>query len=112
IPAIPFPSFIGRAADASHAAAILGLQQIAQSSDFRTNLGLVEASGQPVSVMVSAFDGAGTKLLDFPLDLKAGEQRQFNSFLAQNKISLGDGRLEVKVTSGDGKITAYASVIE
>jgi hypothetical protein len=62
--------------------------------------------------MISAFDSKGTRLLDFPLDLKGGEQRQLNSFLAQNKISLSDGRLEVKVTAGDGKVTAYASVVD
>ncbi len=112
IPAIPFGSFVGRAVDASHAATVLGLQQIAQNDAYRTNVGVVEASGQPASVMISAFDASGNKLLDFPLDLKGGEQRQLNSFLAQNKISLSDGRLEVKVTSGDGKITAYASVVD
>jgi uncharacterized repeat protein (TIGR01451 family) len=112
IPAIPFGSFIGRALDANHAATVLGLQQIAQNDAYRTNVGVVEASGQPVTVLISAFDAKGNKLLDFPLELKGGEQRQLNSFLAQNKISLSDGRLEVKVASGDGKVTAYASVVD
>lgn len=112
IPALPFSGFVGRALDSAHAATVLGLQQIAQNNDFRTNLGVVEASGQPVSVLVSAFDSNGSKLLDFPLDLKGGQQVQLNSFLAQNKISLADGRFEVKVTSGEGKVTAYASVVD
>jgi uncharacterized repeat protein (TIGR01451 family) len=112
IPALPFSGFVGRALDTAHAATILGLQQIAQNDSFRTNVGVLEASGQPASVLISAFDGNGNKLLDFPLDLKGGEQRQLNSFLAQNKISLTDGRLEVKVTGGEGKITAYASVVD
>ncbi len=113
IPAVSFSSFIGKAIDASHAATVLGLQQIAQSSAYRTNVGVVEASGAPVSVMISAFDNAGNKLLDFPLDLQANQQVQLNSFLAQNKITnLADGRLEVSVVRGDGKITAYASVVD
>ncbi|HEY8183201.1 MAG TPA: hypothetical protein VII32_13255, partial [Thermoanaerobaculia bacterium] len=112
IPALPFSGFVGRALDNAHAATVLGLQQIAQNNDFRTNLGVVEASGQPVSVLVSAFDSNGSKLLDFPLDLKGGQQVQLNSFLAQNKISLADGRFEVKVTNGEGKVTAYASVVD
>jgi len=112
IPAVPFSNFIGRAIDSSHAAAILGMQQVAQSQSLRTNLGVLEASGQPATVLVTAFDSAGTKLLDFPLDLKANEQRQLNSFLAQNKIALSDGRLEVKVIAGEGKVTAYASVVD
>ncbi|PYQ48106.1 MAG: hypothetical protein DMF59_17060 [Acidobacteria bacterium] len=112
IPALPFSGFIGRAVDQAHAATVLGLQQIAQNADFRTNVGVLEASGQPASVLISVFDSKGGKLLDFPLDLKGGEQRQLNSFLAQNKISLNDGRIEVKVTSGEGKISTYASVVD
>jgi len=112
IPAIPFSNFVGRALDSSHAATILGLQQIAQSDSMRTNLGVMEASGKPVSVLVSVFDGVGKKLLDVPLSLAGGQHAQLNSFLAQNKISLPDGRIEVQVTGGEGKITTYASVID
>jgi hypothetical protein len=112
IPALPFSGFVGKALDNAHAATVLGLQQIAQNNDFRTNVGVLEASGQPVSVLVTAFDGNGNKLLDFPLDLRGGEQRQLNSFLSQNKITLDTGRIEVKVLSGDGKVAAYASVVD
>jgi uncharacterized repeat protein (TIGR01451 family) len=112
IPALPFSGFVGRALDSAHVATVLGLQQIAQNDFFRTNVGVVEAAGQPVSVLISVFDSSGAKLLDFPLDLKGSEQRQLNSFLAQNRISLSDGRVEVKVTSGEGKVTAYASVVD
>jgi uncharacterized repeat protein (TIGR01451 family) len=112
MPALPFSGFIGRALDQAHAATVLGLQQIAQNADFRSNIGILEASGQPASVLISVFDGDGKKLLDLPLDLKGGEQRQLNSLLAQNKITLDTGRIEVKVTGGDGKVTAYASVVD
>jgi uncharacterized repeat protein (TIGR01451 family) len=111
IPAIPFASFIGKASGDARAG-ILSLQQISQSSAFRTNLGIVEASGKPVSVLVSVFDTAGKNLLDIPIDLKAGEQQQLNSFLAAKGITLTDGRVEVKVVSGDGKVTAYASIVD
>jgi uncharacterized repeat protein (TIGR01451 family) len=112
IPAIPFANFIGKAIDANKSPVILGLQQIAESSAFRTNVGVVEASGQPAEVMLSVFDGNNKKLLDFPMSLKGNEQKQFNSFLAQNKISVADGRIEAKVTGGDGKISVYASVVD
>jgi len=112
VPAIPFANFVGRAIDTTHAATILGLQQISQTAAMRTNVGVMEASGQPASVLISVFDPTGKKLLDFPLDLRGGEQRQLNSFLAQNKITLPDGRIEVKVTGGEGKVTTYASVID
>jgi uncharacterized repeat protein (TIGR01451 family) len=111
IPAIPFANFIGKVSGDARAG-ILSLQQIAQSPAYRTNLGIVEAAGKPASVLVSVFDAAGKNLLDIPIDLKAGEQQQLNSFLAAKNITLADGRVEVKVTGGDGKVTAYASVVD
>ena len=111
IPAIPFANFIGKVTGDARAG-ILSLQQIAQSPAYRTNLGIVEAAGKSASVLVSVFDAAGKNLLDIPLDLKAGEQQQLNSFLAAKNITLTDGRVEVKVTGGDGKVTAYASVVD
>lgn len=111
IPAVRFPSFIGQA-QSGGLASILSLQQIAESAAFRTNLGIAEASGNPASVLLTVFNGFGTKLLTAPLQLAAGEQRQLNGFLAQNNIALADGRVEVQVAGGGGKVTAYASVID
>jgi uncharacterized repeat protein (TIGR01451 family) len=112
IPAIPFSNFIGKATQQA-AAAVLSLQQIAQSAQYRTNVGIVEGSGQPASVLLSIFDVTGKKLKDVPLSLKGGEQMQLGSFLAAIGIpSLSDGRIEVKVTSGEGRVTAYASVVD
>src|SRR5207253_9753415 len=52
-------------------------------------------------------------LKELSLDLKPFEQKQLNQMLAVNGITnLSDGRVEVKVTGGDGKITAYASVVD
>jgi uncharacterized repeat protein (TIGR01451 family) len=111
IPAIAFANFVGKVSGSARDG-ILSMQQIAQSPAFRTNLGIVEAAGKPASVLISVFDTAGKNLLDIPLDLKAGEQQQLNSFLAAKNIVLADGRAEVKVTSGDGKVMAYASVVD
>jgi len=109
IPAVPLPSFISTAAGSN---TILALQQIAQSDTFRTNLGIVEATGKPASALVSVFDGAGSRLLDVPLTIGAGQQLQLNSFLADKGITLTNGHIEVQATGGDGKLTAYASVID
>jgi hypothetical protein len=106
IPAIPFSSFIAKAA------AALSLQQIAQNADFRTNLGIVEGSGNPATVLISVFGNDGAKLLEQSLELKANEQKQLNSFLGANGITLDDGRIEVQVTGGTGKVTAYASRVD
>jgi uncharacterized repeat protein (TIGR01451 family) len=109
IPAVPLASFISKLPGAS---SILALQQIAQSNAFRTNLGLVEATGKPASVLISVFDGAGSKIFDLPVALAAGEQKQFNSFLADKNVTLTNGHIEVQAVSGDGKVTAYASVVD
>src|SRR5207253_1921191 len=105
IPATPFANFIGRAAGGA-ASSILSLQQIAQTDAYRTNLGLVEGAGKPVSLSVNVFDAAGAKILALPVSLAPGEQRQLNSFLAQNNITLTNGRVEVQVVGGDGRATA------
>jgi uncharacterized repeat protein (TIGR01451 family) len=107
IPAVPFANFVGTGG------AALSLQQIAQSADYRTNLGVVEAAGKAANANVTVFDGGGAKLLDFPLALKAGQQQQLNGFLAAAGINnLTNGHIEVKPFSGDGKVTAYASVVD
>jgi uncharacterized repeat protein (TIGR01451 family) len=112
IPATPFTSFIGKPL-AGAQAQVLSLQQLTQSDVFRTNLGLVEAAGKSASLLLSVFDGSGAKITDIPLSLKAGEQKQLNSFLASNGIpTLSNGRVEVQVLTGDGRVTAYASVID
>lgn len=109
IPAVPLANFISKAPGA---VSILALQQIAQSDTFRTNLGLVEAIGKPVNLLVSVFNGSGSKLLDLPAVLGAAQQLQLNAFLAGKGITLTNGHIEVSVTSGDGKATAYASVVD
>ncbi len=111
IPAIPFAAFVGRAGDPTKST-ILSLQQIAQSAAFRTNLGIVEGSGDPASVLVSVFGDNGQKLTEFTQDLKGGQHVQLNSILAQKNVEVSDGRIEIKVVSPVGKVTAYASVLD
>ena len=105
VPAVPYTNFVSKGT-------ILSLQQIAQSDKVRTNLGLVEGSGEPVTLAVRIFDGAGAKLAEFPVNLNGGEHAQLNAVLQEHGIALDDGRMEVEVVDGGGKITAYASVID
>lgn len=111
IPAIRYPSFVGRSLSGA-LPQILSLQQLAQNASYRTNVGIAEASGNATSVLLSIFNANGNKLTEVPINLAAGEQRQLNSLLAQHNIELADGRVEVQVTSGSGKVTAYASVVD
>ncbi len=111
IPAIPFSQFIGQSPDSSPNP-IISLQQIAQSSAYRTNFGIVEGAGEPANVLVHVFNNQGIEVVaPIPLSLLPGEHQQRN-LLAENGITLTDGRFEVEVVSATGKVTAYASVID
>ncbi|HEX2059427.1 MAG TPA: hypothetical protein VHK90_01675, partial [Thermoanaerobaculia bacterium] len=106
IPAIPFAQFVGRGA-------ILSLQQVAQSNQFRANFGFLEASGNPADLIVRVYDTANTLLTQIPLSLRPMEHRQINGLLQQYGItSLADGRVEVEVVGGDGKVSAYVSEVD
>jgi hypothetical protein len=111
IPAVPFANFVG-GASGSAKPSILSMQHIAQSPTQRTNLGFVEASGQPVSLLVDVFGDHGERLTSFPVDLNGGQHLQLNGFLSERGIQVNNGRVEVSVASGNGKITAYASVLD
>ena len=110
IPAIPYAKFIAKASSSS-LTQILSLQQLANSSAYRTNIGLVEASGQAATVLMRVFDDANTLLAEIPVNLLAGQYVQDNYF-AKNALSFTDGRVELQVTSTNGRVTAYASTID
>ncbi|MBV9496140.1 MAG: hypothetical protein JOZ54_17970 [Acidobacteria bacterium] len=107
IAAVPFSKFASNAGGlvplpggSAGGTPVLSLQQIAQSSKFRTNLGIVEGSGSPASGVIRVFDDLGTLLKSVDFSLQPGEHRQINSFLAVNGIpTLDDGRIEIAVTS-------------
>jgi hypothetical protein len=112
IPATRFADFVGRALEGA-APQILSLQQVAQSTSYRANFGFAEASGQPAELLMRVFDSAGQMLATIPVSLQAGEHKQLNGLLSLNGINnLTDGRVEVEVTSGNGKITAYVSEVD
>ncbi|HEX8411003.1 MAG TPA: hypothetical protein VF883_19215, partial [Thermoanaerobaculia bacterium] len=106
IPATPFSQFVGRDT-------ILSLQQVAQSKQFRANFGFLEAAGSPVELLVRVYDIANTLLATIPVSLGATQHRQINGMLQSNGINdLADGRVEVEVVGGDGKVTAYVSEVD
>jgi hypothetical protein len=111
IPAIPFSQFIAKAADGTPKT-ILSLQQIANSTAYRTNFGIVEGAGEPADVLIHVFNNLGIEVVaPIPMSLLPGEHRQLG-LLSDNGITLTDGRFEVEVVSTTGKVTAYASVID
>jgi Domain of unknown function DUF11/Ig-like domain CHU_C associated len=109
IPAVPFANFLGKAATDA-LGDVFSLQQISQSTKFRTNLGFVEGSGEKVDLLVKVFGANGSLLGSFPVNLNGGQHTQLN--LNQKGFNVEDGRVEVQVVGGNGKITAYASVLD
>ncbi|HYR27243.1 MAG TPA: hypothetical protein VEU30_02185, partial [Thermoanaerobaculia bacterium] len=106
IPAIPFSKFVGKGTT-------LSLLQVSQSAAYRANFGFTEAAGSPVELMVKVFDTKNALLTTIPVSLGATQHLQINGMLAAHGISdLADGRVEVDVVSGDGKVTAYVSEID
>lgn len=106
VPAIPFSKFVG-------SGKILSLQQVVQSDKFRANFGFVEASGQPVDLITRTYDAAGNLLATIPVSLLAGENKLFGLMLAANGITdLQNGRMEVEVVGGSGKVSAYLSSVD
>jgi hypothetical protein len=93
---------------------LLSLQHVAQSSRFRTNLGIVEGGGEPASGKIRVFNPLGTLLKEVPFNLLPGEHRQMNRFIQVDAgiPSLEDGRIEIEVESLTGAVTAYASVLD
>jgi len=119
VAAIPFSAFATKASVVPIPGAppptgnpVLSMQQIAQSSKFRTNLGLVEGSGAPASGTIKILDDRGTLVKAVHYDLAPGEQRQGNLAAVYGVDGLDDGRIEVSVESSTGAVTAYASVLD
>jgi hypothetical protein len=90
----------------------LHILQLEHSALFRTNIGLAETSGEPAKVEVQLVlpDSKTTPVLSF--ELAPNEFRQFSlaNFGAGN--SLYNVRAVVKVVEGNGRVTAYGSVID
>jgi hypothetical protein len=119
IAAVPFSEFATNASlipfpggGPPQTASLLSLQQVAQSSKFRTNLGLVEGSGQAASGRINFYDDAGSLLKSVPYSLQPGEHQQKSLSADYQVTNLSDGRIEVTVDSPTGAVTAYASVVD
>ncbi len=111
IPAVRFDEFVGKAV--SGASTILSLQQVAQSSAYRANFGFAEGAGQPADLLVRVYDTTSALLATIPVSLQAGEHKQINGMLSANGINdLANGRVEVEVVNGNGKVTAYVSEVD
>ena len=110
IPAFPLVNFLSKASNSK-----ISLQQVSQSSaigGFRTNLGFIEGSGQAVDFVATLLDDAGHTVAERSYSLKPYEsqQQRLDQFFGISSIT--DGRVEVRVTSDTGHVSAYASVLD
>jgi hypothetical protein len=90
----------------------ISLQQVAENSRFRTNLGLAEGAGEAVSGRIRVLAASGQVLSDEPFSLQPAEHKQFNRYLQGKGLTVDDARIEVQVESSTGLVTSYASVID
>lgn len=93
----------------------LQLLQLEQSDRFRSNLGLVELTGNPATVTVSLYlpDSKITPSFDVPLAGNEFRQlgRVIEAFLGPGSQTY-NARIAVQVTAGSGRVTAYSSIID
>lgn len=112
-----FGQFIGGAATA--AAAASGdpprvLLQLANGSQYRTNVGFTEVSGEPATVAVTLYDGATGAVLGGP---ETFEVQPFSNTQVALFQELAAGESEnafalVEIAEGSGRVLTYASVID
>ncbi|MBV9070420.1 MAG: DUF4214 domain-containing protein [Acidobacteria bacterium] len=110
IPALALVNFLSKASLSK-----ISLQQVSQSSatgGFRTNLGFIEGSGQAVDFVATLLDDAGHTVAERAYSLKPYESQQQRLDQFFNISSITDGRVEVRVPSDSGHVSAYASVLD
>lgn len=113
IPALGLDKFIGSIS--GDPLARISLQQLSNSPDssgFRTNLGFVEGSGAPATMLLTLRDGANNIIKQVERGLQPYEHQQTTVSAVFGPTTLSDGRVEVEVTSPSGKVSSYASVVD
>lgn len=108
---IPGATAIG----AGDAADVIGLDQDAAttSGTWRSNLALVETTGNPVDLLLQRVDSDGTILGSIPYHLDGWMVNQINYALTGIVSAFGSNqRINVTVTGGTGRVIANASRID
>jgi hypothetical protein len=91
----------------------LQILQVEESNRFRSNIGLAEVTGNPVTLEITVVPPAGKINASIEVQLQPNEFRQIGSLL--RSVGLADtynARVTVRAISGNGRVTAYASVID
>ncbi|MCA1734280.1 MAG: hypothetical protein LC732_11845, partial [Acidobacteria bacterium] len=118
IPGIPIANFIGAqialpgAPPVAEGDGTISLQQVAVSSTFRTNVGLVEGGGEPASGRIRVLRANGQLVKEVPFTLQPSEHQQFLLGGKLDGATFDDGRVEIVLDSDTGLVSGYASVID
>jgi hypothetical protein len=91
----------------------LQVMQLEESARFRSNVGITEVSGKSATVRLTLHlpDSKFTPFIDF--DVAPYELTQFRPILGLNPgHQTYNARIEVEVIAGEGRVTAYGSVID
>jgi len=92
----------------------LRVVQLEQSPAFRSNLGLVEVTGNPVTVDVAGYTPESKIAAHAQVTLAPGQFTQLGSVFAGLGFASNvyNGRIAVTVISGTGRAAAYGSIID
>ena len=105
------PAFDESAAAASGVA--VALTQLQENDAFRTNIGLVNLSPFEITVRIDLYRGSGNLLGPVTVDLAPYEMRQINRVFDEvGGGTVDNGFAVVSVRSTEGKVLAYASVVD
>ena len=89
------------------------LLQLQENAGFRSNLGLVNVSGDTVEVQVDLYRGSGAHVAVWTKTLQPFEMVQATQIFAiVGAGTVDNGFAVVKVTSTDGEVMAFASVVD
>jgi hypothetical protein len=89
------------------------LPGLTENAAYRTNIGLVNASGSEATVFVELFDQSGTKLADYTTVLAAGVWQQETQPFRNKAHRSNLDRCYARVTvQGGVQVLAFASVID
>jgi len=91
----------------------LQVQQLEESDRFRTNLGIAEVTGKPVTVEITAIVPDSLVAPKREITLQANQFTQITQVLRSMGLTdVYNGRITLRVVGGEGKITAYGSMVD
>jgi len=93
---------------------IIGAKQTSADknvSDFRFNVGVVETTGNPATVSLKLLDETGAQVGSTKIWPVGARQQKQDSISTLFGVALSNGRIEVGVSAGSGKVIAFGSSI-